>query len=257
MAFIITLPLIIAFIILLMNVFKKKKWKEPKEEFQETHRKILQNDVQFYNELNTQEQKHFEYEVQEFLLNYKITPVSTTISDEDKVLIAASGVIPIFSFPEWKYLNLDEILVYPNTFSTDFKLEGADRNMLGMVGTGVMNKKMILSKRAILNGFASDKDGHNTAIHEFVHLIDGMDGSIDGIPELLIEKPYALPWFNLIRQEIINIHQKESALRPYGATNPSEFFAVASEFFFERPGLLQEKHPLLFQYLDKMFKPKN
>lgn len=256
MPFIIFLLVVLAMAFLFRSVFKKKKWLLPKSGLSEEYKHILKEEVNFYSQLNSEKQKQFEYEVQEFLLNYKITPISTTISEKDKVLIAASGIIPIFSFPDWKYLNLKEILVYPDTFSLDFKTEGGDRRVLGMVGTGTMSNKMILSKRAITNGFASNQDGHNTAIHEFVHLIDGLDGKIDGLPERLLDQPYALPWLDLMRKEIVKIKGGESNLRPYGATSPSEFFAVASEFFFERPGLLKSEHPLLYQHLSIMFQVK-
>ena len=236
-----------------LSVFNKRKWKTPTQDLTHEQIEILESNVPFYVRLKDNRKKHFEYEIQEFLLNYKITPVSTTVSMLDKVLIAASGVIPIFSFPDWKYLNLKEILVYPDTFDINFNVEGKKRNILGMVGTGAYSYKMFLSKRAIINGFASDKDGHNTAIHEFIHLIDGLDGDIDGLPQVLLQQPYVMPWLDLIQTEIDKIREQRSELRPYGSTNASEFLAVASEFFFERPDLLEKEHPVLFEYLNKMF----
>lgn len=240
-------------IFLFLRIFKKRSWKSPTENLNSEQLAILKSNVAFYNRLDAEKKQYFEYEIQEFLLNYKITIVSTTISETERILIAASGVIPIFAFPDWKYKNLKEILVYPDTFNTDFAVEGDDRNILGMVGTGMYSYKIFLSKRAIINGFASDKDGHNTAIHEFVHLIDGMDGSIDGLPEILLEQPYVMPWLDLIRKEIDKINEQDSELRPYGGTNNQEFFAVASEFFFERPELLKGRHPELYSHLNKMF----
>ena len=241
------------------SILKKRKWLTPKDELGNEQINILNQEVAFYRRLNTIDKKQFENEIAEFLLNYKITPIDTQISEKERLLIAASGVIPIFVFPDWQYVNLKEILVYKDTFNTDFDTSGDkdERNILGMVGTGMYSYKMFLSKRALINGFASDKDGHNTAIHEFVHLIDGMDGNIDGLPEILLEQPYILPWLDMIRTEIKNIHENDSELRPYGGTEPSEFFAVASEFFFERPELLQDKHPELFGLLIKIFDPKN
>lgn len=255
------MPFIIIVICILLAyffyiTFKKRSWETPKEKLSKKQLEILKENVAFYNRLSEDQKRQFEYEIGEFLLNYKITPISTTISEEDCILIAASGVIPIFAFPDWKYQNLTEILVYPDTFNTEFDVAGEERNILGMVGTGAYSYKMFLSKRAIHNGFASDKDGHNTAIHEFVHLIDGADGSIDGMPEVLLEQPYVVPWLDLIRKEVINIKENNSELRPYGATNSQEFFAVASEFFFERPELLKSNHTELFILLDKMFKAK-
>jgi len=250
------LILIAILVLFFMIAFKKRKWKQPKKKVSAGTINILSKNVQFYNELSAEQKKRFEYEIEEFLANYKITAISTSISDKEKVLIAASGVIPIFAYPNWQYQNLKEILVYPDTFNTEFKTEGDERNILGMVGTGAYSYKMFLSKRAILNGFASNQDGHNTAIHEFIHLIDGLDGEIDGLPEILLKQPYVLPWIELIRKEIDKIRVGESELRPYGGTNQSEFFAVASEFFFERPELLKTEHPELYKLLDTIFNSK-
>jgi Mlc titration factor MtfA (ptsG expression regulator) len=111
----------------------------------------------------------------------------------DKLMVAASGIIPIFKFIEWRYTNLFEILLYPDTFDDNFEISGSGRRILGMVGAGYMEGKMILSKPALHHGFDNGTDKRNTAIHEFIHLIDKMDGNIDGIPTLLIERPYMLP----------------------------------------------------------------
>ena len=94
----------------------------------------------------------------------------------------------------------------------------------------------------------------NTAIHEFVHLIDKTDGSIDGIPELLLEKQYTIPWIDLINKKIDEIYKNKSDINPYGGTNKAEFFSVISEYFFERPKLLSKKHPELYNLLEQIFK---
>ncbi len=248
------------FIILLIYFFsitsKKRKWIKPVEGISSNYKNILEEQVTFYRNLNAEEKRTFEYEIQEFLANYKITPINTLLSDTERVLVAASGVIPTFAFPDWTYVNLTEILIYPDTFNLDFETEGGARDVLGMVGTGTMQNKMILSKKAILNGFATDRDGQNTAIHEFVHLIDGLDGEIDGLPKVLLEEPYLIPWFELIRKEMQRISREDSVLRPYGAYNAAEFFAVASEYFFEKPKKLKRIHPELYAFMTEVFSRK-
>ena len=79
------------------------------------------------------------------------------------------------------------------------------------------------------------------------------DGDIDGIPEWLLGKKYVLPWLHLMHREIIKIHENDSDINPYGATSQAEFFAVASEYFFEQPEMLKENHPELFFLLDRIF----
>lgn len=233
---------------------RKKEWNVPKKKIPLKWKKILRKEVAFYNSLNKKEQNHFEYKLEEFLLNCKITGFQTEVQLRDKILIAASAVIPVFKFPEWKYINLDEVLLYPNAFDKKFNISGDKRNILGMVGTGYMEGKMILSKIALRNGFDDAKDKRNTAIHEFIHLIDKMDGTIDGIPEILLDKPYILPWLDLIKKKVDEITEEESDINPYGGTSKIEFFAVASEYFFERPKMLSKKHPRLYKKLKLIFK---
>jgi len=229
------------------------RWKKPNQKFPPNWRIILAKEVAFYNTLSKEEKERFEFKVQEFLLNYRITGIQTEITIVDKLLIASSGVIPIFQFPKWRYHNLYEVLIYPARFNENFETKGPNRNILGMVGTGYMEGKMILSKPALHHGFDNDSDKKNVAIHEFIHLIDKADGEIDGIPKLLLEQPYVLPWLDLIKEKIDDIYEKESDINPYGGTSKIEFFAVASEYFFERPKLLAKKHPKLYNILEEIF----
>lgn len=217
-------------------------------------RVILLKKIVFYSALSDEEKKRFEFKVHEFLLNCRVTGINVTVDVTDKLLIAASAVIPIFEFPQWKYTNIHEVLLYPSSFNEDFKISGQNRNILGMVGTGYMEGKMILSKQALHHGFSNESDKKNTAIHEFVHLIDKSDGTIDGIPATLLEKQYTIPWLELVNKEIDKIYANKSEVNPYGGTNRAEFFAVISEYFFERPKILKKNHPELYMLLEKIFK---
>ena len=88
----------------------------------------------------------------------------------------------------------------------------------------------------------------------FTHLIDMADGECDGYPERLKEFSFSIPWFEMVEEKINDINENNSNIRKYGATNRSEFFAVASEYFFERPRMLNKKHPELFKSLTKFYK---
>jgi len=228
-------------------------WNEPDEVFPPKWKTILSQKVAFYNALDQEQQALFNYKVHEFILNHAVTGIGTQIDIVDKLLVAASGIIPIFKFPEWRYSNLKEVLIYPNTFNLDFETTGPDRRILGMVGDGPLNGKMIISQKALHHGFAVDNDKRNTAIHEFIHLIDKIDGSVDGIPKILLERPYVLPWLDLIHEKMEDIYSEESDINRYGGTSKIEFFAVACEYFFEQPKLMAHKHPELYDILEKIF----
>ncbi len=231
-----------------------KKWIEPKsKKLSGKWRTILKKEVSFYNKLTKKDKELFEFKIQEFIANCEVVGADTLIADLDKVLVAASAVIPIFAFPEWKYKNLGTVLIYSDTFNIDFETKGKDRKILGMVGTGYMDGKMILSKKALRKGFKNETDKRNTAIHEFVHLIDKMDGSVDGIPKVLLEKQYVIPWIDMIERKLEEIANDKSDINPYAATGREEFFAVLSEYFFETPLLLKKKHPQLYGMLEEIF----
>lgn len=223
-------------------------------EFSSAWRLILTEKVAYYNSLTALDKKRFEDKVLEFLNEIRITGIDTKIDDTDRLLVASSAVIPIFGFKDWKYNNINEVLLYPNSFNEKFETEGEERQILGMVGEGAMNGTMILSKPALIQGFMNETDKQNTAIHEFIHLIDKTDGAIDGIPEVLLSKQYTLPWINLISKKIEEINAGKSDINPYGSTSKTEFLAVAGEYFFERPQLLENKHPELYKLMELMFK---
>ena len=225
----------------------------PKSQFPDSWRTILKEKIDFYNKLTPELQLRFERKVHEFLLNVKITGVNTEVTPTDKLYVAASAIIPILAFENWHYYNLKEVLVYPAHFNLDYEQEGEERNVLGVVGSGTLSNQMILSKKALHLGFENLTDKKNTAIHEFVHLIDKADGTVDGVPELLLDKQYTLPWLSLIHKEMEKIAEGKSDINPYGATNQAEFLAVVSEYFFERPHLFQKKHPQLYAYMNQMF----
>ncbi len=215
---------------------------------------LLQQHVSFYAALDAEAKRAFEARVKDFLSTVRITGIGTEIDDLDRVLVAAGAIIPIFGFAGWRYNNISEVLLYNDTFSKDYRTMGDERNVLGMVGDGAMNRQMILSKPSLRSSFSHQHDGHNTVIHEFTHLIDKADGAVDGVPEYLLSKPYLIPWIKEIHETIRQIKAGgANDINPYGATSDAEFFAVVSEYFFEKPEQLKEKHPELYAMLHRMY----
>lgn len=219
-------------------------------------RNTLNEKVEFYEKLSPENKIQFENRVQDFLEDTKITGVKCEVEELDRLLIASSAIIPVFNFPTWKYYNLKEVLLYAKSFNHDFETEGS-QSIQGMVGNGFMGDKMILSKTSLRLGFQAEKDKKNVGIHEFVHLIDEIDGSTDGIPKVLMSKQYALPWVDLVHKKIREmVDGRDVDINLYGATNEQEFLAVVSEYFFENPQQLQKKHPELYKMLEYFFSAK-
>jgi Mlc titration factor MtfA (ptsG expression regulator) len=246
--------LVLIIIALVVVVFALYKRPIKKADLPAGYKKILSEHVAFYRTLDDKGKIRFEEKIKEFLGYIRITGVNTNVDDLDTLLVASSGVIPIFGFPEWRYYNLGTVLLYPNSFNEiHFLAEGADRHVLGMVGEGAMQRIMILSKPALRAGFANESGKENTGIHEFVHLLDKEDGAIDGLPEALLKRQFTIPWLQLIAKNIVAIHTGQSDINIYGSKNEAEFFAVASEYFFEQPEMFKEKHPELYNLMTRIF----
>tara|TARA_R110002051_G_scaffold105833_4_gene178925 strand:- start:22802 stop:23581 length:780 start_codon:yes stop_codon:yes gene_type:complete len=231
--------------------------KKPKlVDFSETWKAILYQEVAFYGGLDAAEKVRFENEILYFLNHVTITGVEISIDDVDRLLVASSAVIPLFGFPELRYRNINEVLLYKDSFNEEHQTEGKERNILGKVGSGGMHRLMILSLPALKSGFEVKNSKNNVGIHEFVHLIDKADGAVDGLPEALLEKQYVLPWLQLMHQEILKIKAHDSDINPYGATSQVEFLSVVSEYFFNQPQRFKEKHPDLYALMEKMYRQK-
>jgi hypothetical protein len=98
---------------------------------------LLNEHISFYRKLDADDKIKFEQKVSAFISKVNIEGVGTEIDDVDRILVAASAIIPIFKFGNWEYRNLTSVILYPDTFNQDFQFEGADRPVLGMVGTGL------------------------------------------------------------------------------------------------------------------------
>lgn len=217
------------------------------------YQEILHDYIPFYAGLDEENKKQFEERLQKFLTAVKITGANAEVEDLDRLLIGAAAIIPVFYIRDWEYINLREILLYPGHFNTDFDQGGTDRTVAGMVGTGHLQNVMILSKWDLRQGFVNRHNNRNTAIHEFVHLVDKMDGILDGVPEILLERKYVPRWQELLQQTIAEIRQGQSDIDPYGATSPVECFAVIAEYYFMQPEHFRLSHPELHTTMQRIF----
>jgi len=248
-------------VILLWSRLKKNKAlkTELTKEFPKAWRELLEKKVLFYSKLDLNDQKVFEKRVQLFIATKIINGVETDIDDAIRLMVACSAVIPTFAFPEYNYPNVHTVLLYPNSFDEKFqtnRFEGHKEIISGMVYGGFSNSTVILSKPDLIKAFDGRPHQENVGIHEFVHLLDKDDGSIDGIPELLINHAFVGPWLHEIKNEIKKIEAGNSDINPYALTNNAEFLAVVSEYFFDNPEKFKRKHAELYEFLSKIFNNK-
>lgn len=231
-----------------------RRLKQMNAEFPASWQSILMSDVAFYRALSAEQRKRFQHLVKIFLDETRITGIRTDVDEQTRVLVAASAIIPVFGFDDWEYSGLGEVLIYPNAFSESYRTDdSAEKNTLGMVGAGHLSGVMILSKPDLVSGFTNPEDKRNVGIHEFAHLVDKADGSIDGLPAGIPANAVG-PWIEWVGEELKSTSTGRHHIDDYAYTNQAEYFAVLTEYFFEAPDVLQQKNPQLYAIMQSMYR---
>lgn len=213
----------------------------------------LNDHIPFYRNLNSADKKIFEDRIGIFLADITISEIGEEVPEKSTCFyVAASAVIAYWGLPYWNYGDLHEVLVYPSNFDVDNAL-----NKRGLVEGkvyhgGLMNNTMILSLPALKKGFQIDNDKVNVGVHEFTHLLDKSDGSIDGVPPGMGEEDRKL-WMRLMQEEMKKIKSGNSTIPDYGASNNAEFLAVVTSYYKECPKLLKVKHRPLYEIMEKYY----
>lgn len=195
--------------------------------------------------------------------NFEPCGALTEVSDEMRLIISAQAALTIFGKKDHHYFpRLRSILVYPGAFRDHGRRrfdipEAEDRGVL--YGESWETGSVILSWDNVVAGGRNADDGMNVVIHEFAHQLDQYNGIADGIPQLPDRAAYARwgavmgPEYDALVAASADRSGPGPFLDPYGATHPAEFFAVASETFFEEPWDLVEEHRELYEELAKFY----
>jgi len=187
------------------------------------------------------------------------------LTDEIRVTIAAQASLLLLGLDHNYYRNLDSILVYPSTVVPPQHRPGVFEQITGpvdmpvpLLGQTSPRGPVILVWDAILHGARYPGRGHNVVYHEFAHKLDMLDGAADGTPPLTGRDQLA-EWVEVCSAEFLRLRYlaeqgQKTFLDVYGASNEAEFFAVATEEFFDRPIDLQQNSPDLYQVLGNYFR---
>ena len=127
-----------------------------------------------------------------------------------------------------------------------------------MLGQAFQHGPVILSWEHALDGAVVDADGENVVLHEFAHKLDMANGLVDGTPPM-DSAAQARDWHEVMtaaRERLLDEHRAglHPPLRRYALTNPAEFFAVATEVFFERPHALARWDRDLYAALSRWYR---
>jgi len=231
-------------------------------------RRVLEQKFPLYLRLSAADRRELESHIQVFLAEKRFEGCGGfKITDEVRALIAAQACLLLLHRETDYYPSLRSILVYPDTFviktgrlEADELTDRQVRSALGESGRGAV----VLSWSATLADTVEPADGKNLVLHEFAHQLDEEDGVVDGAPLLPAESigqrhfRYVV-WARVLRAEFERLRSdgesgRETVLDGYGAATPAEFFAVATECFFEKPHQLEKKHPELYDELKQFYR---
>lgn len=224
---------------------------------------ILARHVPAYSRMPAELQLQLQRLVKQFLHQKKFIGCDGfLITDEVRVSIAGKACMLLLNRPPQVYPDLHHVLVYPSAFlvpRTEIGLGGVVTHASQTLsGESWSNGQVILAWDHVVQSGMPFNNGQNVVLHEFAHQLDSESGSNNGAPLLRTTAAYRR-WSTVLSHEYAQLqqavlYQVPSVLDYYGATSPAEFFAVATESFFEKSILLSEFHPALFEELKNYYR---
>lgn len=249
-----------------------KRWRRGEKvevPFPAAWKEILRGQFPLYNRLGDADRRGLESLIQDFLSRRRFEGCGgLEITDEIRVLVAAQACLLLLHHPSDRYEQLRSILVYPSTyFASSSRLIRGDtmtNEETARLGESWDHGTVVLAWDAVYHGAANPFDGRNVVFHEFAHQLDQESGRADGAPLLARDKTrmervaaYS-SWAKVLAGEYEELQHKtakgrKTVLDKYGASHPAEFFAVATEAFFEKPRQMLGKHPDLYEELKQFY----
>jgi Mlc titration factor MtfA (ptsG expression regulator) len=215
--------------------------------FPEVWRRVLEDWCDHYDRLDPPRRRRFEDDLRIFLAEKRITGVEAEVTDELRLLVAASAVTLSLGWPDFEWDALSEVLLYPQDFDRDYGFES--RELSGQAhGWGTV----ILSIPSLRHSFEDPDDAYHVGYHEFAHLLDLEMTHFDGIP-VGMDEATTRDWVRLMDREMVRLRRGRSVIDDYGAEEPAEFLAVAVEAFFESALALRERHREVYALLAGYF----
>jgi Mlc titration factor MtfA (ptsG expression regulator) len=223
---------------------------------------ILERNVPLYQRLSAADRSELKGHIRIFLAEKRFEGAGgLTITDEIRVTIAAQACVLLLHRVTNYYPGLYTIIVYPGAYVAAHTV----RQPLGIVteridtrlGESSPRGAVVLSWDAVEAAASDVGDCRNVVLHEFAHQLDAEDGSVEGAPALPDPSRY-VAWARILGRDYERLRHdaalgRQTVLDRYGATNPAEFFAVATECFFTRPKLLKARHPELYAELRRYY----
>ena len=181
------------------------------------------------------------------------------LTDEIRVTIAAQAALLALGLPDDSFRLIRTILVHPTTLvltGEHSMVDGlASRDPMPIVGLAEHRGPVVIAWDTARNDARHPGTGHNVVFHEFAHQLDMLDGTVDGTPPLATQEQFAR-WVDVCTRIYRQVEAGTAgpSLDSYAGVNPGEFFAVATEVFFDAPDHLRAEHPDLYSVLAEFYR---
>ncbi len=223
---------------------------------------LLDADMAHWRWLDDEERDHLECLIKGFLFDRSFEWIDgLEESDEIRVLVAASACLLILGLEQAYYRDVTSIIMYP-TQTTQKGRRGAPEAaglatdaIVPILGEAMLHGPVLIAWDSAKRSAAHANSGHNVIYHEFAHKIDMADGSIDGLPPMA--QAQRDRWEEVCQREYASLRNgtnEDPLLDAYGAVNRAEFFAVATELFFNRPLDMQQSERDLYEVLSEFYR---
>ncbi|MGK2929918.1 MAG: zinc-dependent peptidase [Acidimicrobiales bacterium] len=184
------------------------------------------------------------------------------LTQEIVISVASQAALLILGLDRDAYRDVRAIVIHPRTITRNGPRA---TTMRGVVADGPLRVlghandrrgPVVIAWDAVRNDARHPERGHNVVIHEFAHKIDVASGGFDGTPSFPSRSARA-EWIDVCTREYRRLRRSQepdAVLRGYAGTNPAEFFAVATEAFFDRALSLREEKPQLYGVLQRFYR---
>ncbi len=241
----------------------RRRRKLAEEPFPDEWLQIIHGNCRHFATLDQAERARLLRDVRWFLEEKSIeVSLGLVLTDEMRVTVAVHASLLGLGFNAPPFDRLISVILQPDIYvATKVQREPSGLELHSQeerLGEAWRNGPVLLSWRDVARQCREEPDGRNVILHEFAHLLDMADADADGIPLLDTEEQFRT-WLDVTRIEYRRLvrhaeHGRRTLLDWYGSTNEAEFFAVATETFFEQPVEMQNLHPSLYDVLRAFYK---
>jgi MtfA peptidase len=224
---------------------------------------LLEENVPLYARLPEELRLRLNERIGQFIATTRFEGCGGLELTEEMILtVAAQACLLVLHREGRPYPKLKVVYLYPSTFRSVWKQVDAlgivTEEEVSRLGESWERGTVVLSWDSVEHGARNVFDAHNVTFHEFAHQLDHEDGATDGAPGLPCRDSYR-SWARVFQENYDEFLQKtedgkKTVLNSYGATNPAEFFAVATETFFEKPRQLARRRPELYEEMKKYYR---